>query len=74
MRLLLTLMAMAVLVVSIGCDKKEEKKEEKKEAPATSSTSTTGADQVAAQDAGDGSATATDAETQTVSLKLPGMT
>ena len=69
MRLLLTLMAMAVLVVSIGCDKKEAEKE----TPKTTGT-TGGSSEVAAPDAGDGSATAKTAETQTVALKLPGMT
>ena len=66
MRLLLTFMAMAVLVVSIGCDKKPAEKEAPKKAAEAASP--------AAPDAGDGAATAKTSETQTVSLKLPGMT
>lgn len=66
MRLLLTFMAMAVLVVSIGCDKKAAE-----EAPKTTGTTSGGAGEVAEKD---DSATAETSETQTVSLKLPGMT
>jgi hypothetical protein len=66
MRLLLTFMAMAVLVVSIGCDKKDAE-----EAAKTTGNSAGGAGEVAAKD---GSASTKTSETQTVSLKLPGMT
>lgn len=70
MRLLLTFMAMAVLVVSIGCDKKPAEKEAPKKAAEAASPAAPDA----APDAGDGAATAKTSETQTVSLKLPGMT
>lgn len=70
MRLLLTLMAMAVLAISVGCDKKEEAVK-----PKPTGDKAAGTAEVKAPDSGDdGSATAKTAETQTVSFKLPGMT
>lgn len=66
MRSLLTLMAMAVLVVSIGCDKK---------AAETTPPKADGDGAAAAPaDNGDSSATPNTSGTQSVSLKLPGMT
>jgi hypothetical protein len=70
MRLLLTFMAMAVLVVSIGCDSKKEETVQPKPTGETAN----GSAEVAAPDAGDNSATTKTTKTQTVSLKLPGMT
>ena len=69
MRLLLTLMAMAALVVSIGCDNKPAEPA----APITTEPAG-GADETKAPEAGDSSATSNTSETQTVSLNLPGMT
>lgn len=70
MRVLLTFMAMAVLVISIGCDKKPAETETPKPAGEAAG----GSAQVETPDAGDADATAKKSGTQTVSLKLPGMT
>ena len=63
MRFLLALMAMTLFAISTGCDKPEETK-----APAGDSASATTAPEAPAIPA------APAGETQTVSLKLPGMT
>ena len=65
MRAILTFMAMAVLVVSIGCDKKTADPVTPKKTPEKVETDA---------DKGDGAATSNTTETQTVALKLPGMT
>ncbi len=72
MRLLLTLMATAILAVSIGCDSKTD--DEKK--PETTATGGGSAQVDAPDDGGEKTdvATAKTEGTQTVSLKLPGMT
>jgi hypothetical protein len=70
MRFLLTLMAMAVLAVSIGCDKKADDKAGDKAGETSGA-----AAKVDAPDAGDNETASSDtAGTQKVSLKLPGMT
>lgn len=88
MRAMLTFMAMAMLVVSVGCDKKEAPKEAAKAtgeqgggaaevvAPSTGETPAAkpAATDEAAPAATDGAATTDASATQTVSLKLPGMT
>lgn len=60
MRFLLTIMAMALLAISVGCDKPAETA---KETPAATTAETEAP-----------AATGATGETQTVSLKLPGMT
>ncbi|MDG1875209.1 MAG: hypothetical protein P8J27_14950 [Mariniblastus sp.] len=62
MRFLLALMAMTLFAISTGCDKPEETKAASGDAAATAAPVTP---EVPAAPAG---------ETQTVSLKLPGMT
>ncbi|MDA7902408.1 hypothetical protein N9B31_02000 [Mariniblastus sp.] len=88
MRAILTFMAMAMLVVSVGCDKKAGEKEPAKatgeqgggaaEVAAPSTGETPAAkptdEKEAAPAATDGAATSDTSATQTVSLKLPGMT
>ncbi len=64
-------MAMAALVISIGCDKKPA---EKKETPKATPAAADGAAEGAAEKTGDGAATAKTSGSQSVSLKLPGMT
>ena len=88
MRAILTFLAMAMLVISVGCDKKtgdaEPAKATGKKAAGTAevtapSTGETPAAKPANTDeaapaATDGAATSDTSATQTVSLKLPGMT
>jgi len=69
MRLLLTLMATALLAVSLGCDNKADTPAAK---PATTETGGGAAKTEAPSDGA--SATSKTEGTQTVSLKLPGMT
>ena len=85
---MLTFIAMAMLVVSVGCDKKEAAKEPAKatgeqgggaaEVAAPSTGETPAAKPAATDEAApaktDGAATTEASATQTVSLKLPGMT
>ena len=65
MRFLLTLMAIALFAVSIGCDKKPE---------ATPAATKPAAEKPAAESTDSAAATPDTEGTQTVSLKLPGMT
>lgn len=88
MRAILTFLAMAMLVISVGCDKKtgdaEPAKATGKKAAGTAEVTapSTGETPVAkpanteeaAPAATDGAATSDTSATQTVSLKLPGMT
>lgn len=87
MRAMLTFIAMAMLVVSVGCDKKEAAKEPAKAtgeqgggaaevvAPSTGETpAAKPAETDAKPEATEGAAKTDDSATQTVSLKLPGMT
>jgi hypothetical protein len=91
MRAILTFMAMAMLVVSVGCDKKaatepatpprdsgggpaEVTAPSAGETPAATDEAAPAATDEAAPAATDGAATSDTSETQTVSLKLPGMT
>ncbi len=86
MRAILTFMAMAMLVVSVGCDKKAATEPAKTTgeqgggaaevaAPSTGETpAAPAATDEATPAASDGAATSDTSATQTVSLKLPGMT
>ncbi len=75
MRLLLTLMAMAVLTVSIGCDNKAAPDAAKKADGATAKKAVVAPAASEHADHDDADHDDADAgETQTVSLKLPGMT
>ena len=83
MRAILTFMAMAMLVVSVGCDKKtaietptppRDSGGGPVEVAAPSTGETPAATDEAAPAATDGAATSDTSATQTVSLKLPGMT
>ena len=87
MRAILTFMAMAMLIVSVGCDKGVTKTEPAKatgaegggaaEVAAPSTGDTPAAKPADTEDkpaATDGAATDDASATQTVSLKLPGMT
>lgn len=76
MRFLLTMMAMTLFAISVGCDAPPAETTEPATEPAAAAPADGDADHADGDHAedGDGASAAANSETQTVSLKLPGMT
>lgn len=77
MRFLLTMMAMTLFAISVGCDAPPAETTEPTTEPAAAAPADGDAEHADGDHAEDGDGASTEAandETQTVSLKLPGMT
>lgn len=74
MRFLLTMMAMTLFAISVGCDAPPAETTEPTTEPAAAAPADGDAEHAEHAEDGEGASTAANSETQTVSLKLPGMT